>query len=250
MLSTAGLGQLSSGDTNIVQSFTATSGCVIPYIDQGCAQIMGQVFWATAPVPTLYVWGVHDVLRAYQFSGGRFITAPSAMGTMQAYYPGGLMALSSYLGTPGTGIIWATTFDTPDNGGYFVQGLIGPATLHAFDANNPANELWNSGQNPTRDALGAFGGFGTALAVNGKVYVPTFSNQLVVYGLLNGPLPGDVNGDNLVNCADMSIVKGSYGKSTGQVGFDLRADVNGDGAVNILDLATVSRDLPAGTTCP
>jgi hypothetical protein len=249
LLSTANLGHLSPVDAGVLQQFSATSSCVIPYIDQGCAQIMGQVFWSTAPTPTLYVWGVHDVVRAYQFSNGLFNVTPVSTGSMQAYYPGGMMALSSYLGTAGTGILWATTFDNPDNGEYFGPGVSGPATLHALDANNLSNELWNSSQNPMRDALGTFASFAPPVAVNGKVYTPTFSNQLVVYGLLNGPVPGDVNGDSVVNCTDMSIVKASYGKSTGQPGFDLRADVNGDGAVNILDLATVSRQLPPGTVC-
>ena len=249
LLSTTSLGQLSDGDANVVQSFTATSGCVIPYIGQGCAQIMGQVFWSTAPTPTLFVWGVHDVLRSYRFSNGLFNTAPGSTGTMQGYYPGGVLSLSSYLGTSGTGIVWAITCDTPDNGFYFGPGFSGTATLHAFNANNLASELWNSSQDPLRDDLGAFASFAPPVAVNGKVYVPTFSNQLVVYGLLNGPVPGDVNGDSVVNCADMSIVKNSYGKRTGQAGFDLRADVNGDGVVNIFDLAAVSRRLPVGAVC-
>jgi len=59
-----------------------------------------------------------------------------------------------------------------------------------------------------------------------------------------------LNGDGVVNCADMAIVKNSFGKKTGQLGFDPRADVNHDGVVNILDLSTVSRLLPAGTVCP
>jgi hypothetical protein len=97
--------------------------------------------------------------------------------------------------------------------------------------------------------VGTFASFAPPVAVNGKVYVPTFSNQLVVYGLLNGPLPGDVNGDSTVNCSDLAIVKAAYGKSFGQAGFDLRADVNGDGVVNIVDLASVSKQLPGGTVC-
>jgi len=63
-------------------------------------------------------------------------------------------------------------------------------------------------------------------------------------------VPGDLNGDGVVNCADLAIVKASFGKKTGQAGFDPRADVNGDGIVNILDLSTVARQLPAGKTCP
>jgi hypothetical protein len=61
---------------------------------------------------------------------------------------------------------------------------------------------------------------------------------------------GDVNGDGVVNCVDLAIVKTSFGKKAGQMGFDPRADVNMDGVINLLDLAIVAKALPAGTTCP
>jgi hypothetical protein len=66
----------------------------------------------------------------------------------------------------------------------------------------------------------------------------------------NGLLVGDVNGDGVVDCADLAIVKASFGKRNGQVGFDPRADVNHDGVVNIVDLSIVAHALPAGTVCP
>ena len=65
----------------------------------------------------------------------------------------------------------------------------------------------------------------------------------------SGPLLGDVNGDGVVNCADLAIIKAAFGKKTGQPGFDSRADVNKDGVVNILDLSAEARLMPAGTTC-
>ena len=62
-------------------------------------------------------------------------------------------------------------------------------------------------------------------------------------------ISGDRNGDGVVNCADLDIVKASFGKKIGQAGFDPRADVNSDGIVNVFDLSTVARQLPAGTVC-
>ena len=246
---TAGLGHEQAGDSQIVQSFFATSGCPPPLLFQDCAQIMGQVFWATAPVPTLYVWGVHDQLRSFQFSQGSFSPSPAGTGGVTAYYPGGVLAHSSYLGVSGTGIVWAITCDTPDNGFYFGPGFTGTATLHAYNALNLTAELWNSDQDSTRDSLGNFASFTPPLVADGKVYAPTFSNQLVVYGLLNGAVPGDVNGDSVVNCADIAIVKAAFGKTSAQSGFDLRADVVSDGVINVRDLAFVSQHLPGGTVC-
>jgi hypothetical protein len=59
-------------------------------------------------------------------------------------------------------------------------------TLHAYDASNLANELYNSQMNPARDALGSFVKFSVPVVANGKVYVGT-GNSLAVFGLLNEP---------------------------------------------------------------
>jgi YVTN family beta-propeller protein len=81
--------------------------------------------------------------------------------------------------------------------------------------------------------------------------VTIYGNAFVareVQFIIPGPM-GDLNGDGIVNCADLAIVRGSFGKKTGHTGFDPRADVNKDGIVNILDLSTVAKQLPAGTAC-
>jgi hypothetical protein len=64
-----------------------------------------------------------------------------------------------------------------------------------------------------------------------------------------GPSFGDLNGDGVVNCLDLDLVRTYFGKNYTQPGFDPRADVNLDGVVNVLDLSAVARQLPAGTAC-
>lgn len=96
--------------------------------------------------------------------------------------------------------------------------------------------------------------FVALVAQNGNEYRAVFTNAVgtattTAAKLTVNPLPGDVNGDGVVSCADMAVVKASFGKKSGQAGFDPRADVNGDGIVNVLDLSTVARQLPAGTVC-
>lgn len=78
-----------------------------------------------------------------------------------------------------------------------------------------------------------------------SVKTGTVVNLTVSIGLLFG----DLNDDNIVDCADLGIVKASFGKKIGQTGFDIRADVNKDGIVNIRDLSLVSQKLAAGTKC-
>jgi len=89
---------------------------------------------------------------------------------------------------------------------------------------------------------------------------PSMLGGTTSFTVTHSPAPGaklhevptkgaDVNGDGVVNCADLEIVKSAFGKKAGDPGFDSRADINGDGIVNILDLSAVARALPAGTVC-
>ena len=123
------------------------------------------------------MWGWNDVLRDYRLRGSVFDTTPEAKGAIRANFPRGVMTVSADGGREGSGILGAATpsasslYDT-------VAGR-----LRAFDASDVSHELWNSDQNFDRDFLGAFAKFAQPAVVHGKVYAPTFSNRLVVYGL-------------------------------------------------------------------
>jgi Dockerin type I domain len=63
-------------------------------------------------------------------------------------------------------------------------------------------------------------------------------------------VPGDVNGDGVVDCVDAAIVIAALGKTTGQPGFDSAADVNSDGVIDVRDLTFVAQKIPPGSHCP
>ncbi len=61
------------------------------------------------------------------------------------------------------------------------------------------------------------------------------------------PVTGDINGDRLVGCKDMAILRTTYGSS----GQNLPADINHDGTVNLYDLSIMlSHWTGDGTTAP
>jgi outer membrane protein assembly factor BamB len=110
-------------------------------------------------------------------ANGLFNTQPFAESAVTSAYPGGGITLSASGCTSGTGIVWSTT--SPNNTFTF----IGSDVVRAFDAET-LQELWNSNQNAARDGAGNFAKFMQPMVANGKVYVPTFSKELLVYGLL------------------------------------------------------------------
>ena len=65
--------------------------------------------------------------------------------------------------------------------------LLSSGTLRAYDASNVANELYDSDQNSSRDALVSYVKFSVPMIANGKVYAAS-QNSLAVYGLLSNSL--------------------------------------------------------------
>ncbi len=166
-------GYNAANDNQIVQSFEVAKN----------RHIHGSpVWWDSYDGSWVYVWSEYNHLQAYKFDNGKFITTPVGTSTMAAPdgMPGGILAISAYGQKPGTGILWASHPASGDAN----HGLR-PGVLRAFDATDITHEIWNSRDALARDDLGLFAKFSSPTIANGKVYLATFSNQLVVYGLFS-----------------------------------------------------------------
>jgi len=115
-----------------------------------------------------------DVLKAFQLTQGLLSPGP-VMQTSTAFgYPGSTPSISA--NGASNGIVWTLQVDA--------YATSGPAVLHAYDAGNLAQELYNSSQIPTDQLEGAVK-FTVPTVANGKVYVGTQSS-LAVFGVLPG----------------------------------------------------------------
>ena len=128
----------------------------------------------------VYVWSENDQLRALSFNRGSNTFAANQIVSSEAGPTGGCgadLSVSSNGTADGTGILWAAYAVSGDAG-----NTVSPGVLRAFDANNITKEIWNSKINST-DAVGNYAKFSSPTIANGHVYLPTFSGQVVVYGL-------------------------------------------------------------------
>jgi hypothetical protein len=177
---------------------------------QGYHHIHGApVSWSTdGKTHLLYISAERDVLRAFSFDQGfSGMSAPgkapvdtyqSRCANSQRGMPGGFLTLSAEGTATATGIIWATM---PRRNHDALNSTV-PGVLRAYSAVPGASgyldELWNSdeGANPVSDrqcgadtpitspdVLGKLAKFAPPTVAEGKVYVGTFSKELIVYGL-------------------------------------------------------------------
>ena len=131
----------------------------------------------------IYVWSENDVLRAIPFDrGSNQLDRTGEIDFLGAGGPAGqsgaVLSVSSDSSKDGTGILWASYASSGD-----AEHTVSPGILRAFDANDVTRELWNNQQNAARDGAGNYAKFSAPTVADGHVYLPTFSNRVVVYGL-------------------------------------------------------------------
>jgi len=129
----------------------------------------------------VYIWPENDQLRAFPFDRGsntfniaNEVISSAAGPTGQN---GAMISVSSNGTATGSGIVWASYAASGD-----AEHTVSPGVLRAFDASNITKELWNNNAT-TNDNAGAYAKFASPTIANGHVYLATFSNKVVVYGL-------------------------------------------------------------------
>jgi hypothetical protein len=129
---------------------------------------------------TLYIAGKAGPLNAYALNPTTGLFNPTPVSNSAVLFNGRGATPSVSSNGNSHAIVWAV--DTSQYGGTSTFGT-GPAVLHAYDATNLANELWNSGAAANRDQAGNAVKFTVPTIANGKVYIGTTS-EIDVYGLL------------------------------------------------------------------
>ena len=172
VIDSTNMGHFNSGFDNDVQQFTAATS----------AYFGAPVYWNSPNNgPVVYLWGPKDFLKAYKFTGGLFQTTPVTQSTIQnstGFSNSAPLSISANGDLVGSGIVWGSASFSGVATGPSVPGI-----LRAFDATNLGTELWDSKQNAARDDVGMYAKFNPPTVANGKVYLGTFSGQLLVYGL-------------------------------------------------------------------
>ncbi|HEY7286517.1 MAG TPA: hypothetical protein VH497_13790 [Vicinamibacterales bacterium] len=121
---------------------------------------------------TLYYGASGDNLKAFPIASARVATTAATRSAGTFTYPGTTPSISAS-GTSNA-IVWAVENSNP-------------AALHAYNAANLGQELYNTRQAPnSRDSFGNGNKFITPMIVNGRVYVGT-QTGVAVFGLLTGP---------------------------------------------------------------
>jgi outer membrane protein assembly factor BamB len=170
-LDTRNLGHL--GDEHAIQHFQATA-----------SHLHSLVYWQSARTGNLlYVWGQRDKAKVYKLEGEKLEEIPLMMRDVpNEGHPGAMLSLSA--NGDKDGILWAAIHATGDS-----WHESRPGVLHAYDADDIRQELWNSLQVPARDDCGEYSKMAPPTIANGMVYLASFgtenvgTGQFCVYGL-------------------------------------------------------------------
>jgi hypothetical protein len=154
----------------------------------------GPAYFVTGAQRLIYVMGENSTLRAFEYSGNTIRTsaiAESAPDTATSGdtpppggMPGGFLAVTSSNASGVNGIVWSVSPRKSMWRDPAANAVPVPSILRAFNAvpaGGAITELWNS-ELEVSDAIGSASKWQPPLVADGKVYVVTYDNKVIVYG--------------------------------------------------------------------
>ncbi len=145
-------------------------------VSASSGSIFNFAVWSRGGNASVYTQGEREPVKCFQVTGNTMNSQPVSTGANSVPYGRIGMTISANGDQDGSGILWETTGD-------YNAGT--PGTLHAYDASNLADELWNSDMNQARDQMPPIMKFVPPTVANGKVFVPGYTGVVNVYGLLS-----------------------------------------------------------------
>lgn len=165
----AGTGEFAENSPNLLQTINIGG--------QNAASHSSISYFGGAAKQYVYEYSEYTDLKAFPVIPGSGL-GPAVISTVPGAHAsitgGGFMSVSSNGTDDASGILWVT----------HLTGVTNTGTLHALKANDISYKLWSSDDN-IADTLGLFAKMNCVTVANGKVYAPTASNNLKVYGLLS-----------------------------------------------------------------
>lgn len=190
-------GKLYLVDRNNMGGFSSTINNVIQTIDLGTnAHLRSTLaYYKGEQKEFVYTWSENSLLKAFPYN--RTTSQFDLNGTVSSGVQGptgnngAFLSVSSNGSVDSTAILWTSYASNGD-----ANQATRPGILRAFSASDVTKELWNSLQDPNDD-LGNYAKFNCPTVANGKVYLATFSNTLIVYGLTGESVIEQCNSVNL-----------------------------------------------------
>ncbi len=207
--------------------------------------IFSFALWGRSDATYIYLIDADGSLKAFRIAGGSISANPVSISNPTVGTARLGMAISANGSAEGTGILWVTT-------GEYLNSDV-PTTLHAFDASNLANEIWNSGMNQA-DNMNGFAKFDTPTIANGNVYAAS-EGAVMVYGILpaittGSPAPVISGVENAASFDQTAISPGEvitiFGTNLGPANPAVtELNVDGTVAMNLADTQVLVNGIPA-----
>ena len=187
-------------DYNSMKRYNPTNSQVIDTLEFN-PQRLGDVHVHGSPVYAkfstgefVYAWSESFKMRKFMLdrSANRFSNNfEQGNRNLDNGMPGAMLSISSNQDDTASAIVWACF---PSSGN--ANNQTRPGTIAAYRANDITGDpIWSSDR-MAGDVLGSFAKFNSPTIANGKVYAPTFSNAVKIYGLnCGGALTGLVYGN-------------------------------------------------------